>query len=115
MVVHLGTTLGWEACYFDRPVLFLAMDDLADRQGGKDILGLPQFIHQYHNDRYMILKNFPNIVKKSTELNDTLRRALAAPAEFLAYNRTVAEATPLRSLDDIAADILRELLPEQSS
>ncbi len=108
--VHLGTTLGWEACYFDRPVLFLAMDDFRAGSPGAGF-DLRHFIHQYHNDRYMILNRFPNVVRRAEDLPATLRDALNQPAGFLAYNRAVADATPLRSLSDIAAGILKELVP----
>jgi len=106
--VHMGTTLGWEACYFDKPVLFLAMDDLVTGPAGA-WFDLRHFVHQYHNDRYMILAGFPSVVRRKDDLVKVLRGALDNPAEFLAYNRTVAAATPLRSLGEIAGDILMKL------
>jgi len=111
--VHLGTTLGWEACYFDKPVLFLAMDDLAAGPPGA-WFDLRRFIHQYHNDRYMILDGFRNVVRRAEDLSPVLREALEKPAGLLAYNRTVAAATPLRSLAEIAGNILKELLPTRA-
>jgi len=110
-VAHLGTTLGWEACYFDHPVLFLAMADLPTKSGSGSLTNLDQFIHQYHNDRYMILEQYPNVVKTTGDLVPLLRSVLDHPDDFTAYNREVAGATPLRSLDEIASDILAELKP----
>jgi len=107
--VHLGTTMGWEACYFDRPVLFLAMDDFGTGPGGGGILDLRRFIHQYHNDRYMILSGHPNVVRRTADLEPALRGALEQPTEYLRYNQVVAGATPLRSLDEIADDLLQTL------
>jgi hypothetical protein len=109
-IIHLGTTLGWEACYFDVPVLFLTMDDFVSEARGQ--FDLRNFIHQFHNDKYMILDEFPNVVRRQSDLAPALRGALERSAEFLAYNRAVAGATPLRSLDAIAQDILGVLSPQ---
>lgn len=107
--VHLGTTLGWEACYFERPVLFLALDDLELAGAGPNHFDIRRFIHQYHNDRYMILEGFPNVVRCSADLNPAVRGALERPTDFLTYNRTIAEATPLRTLKEIAENILNKM------
>jgi hypothetical protein len=109
--VHLGTTLGWEACYFDHPVLFLDWEETAPRVSTGAGLNLRQFVHQYHNERYMILDGFPNVVRDRANLVSALRGALEQPAAWLAYNRAVAAVTPLRSLEEIAEEVLNQLDP----
>ncbi len=105
--VHIGTTMGWEACYFETPVLFLSLDDIPAPQGSDTLLDLRRFVHQYHNDRYMILDEFPNVVRRTADLVDALRQAVYEPRSLLGYNRVVAADTPLRTVGEIADDILK--------
>jgi len=99
--VHCGTTMGLEGAYFDSPVLFLDLEDFdyADEKGG--FTDLRRFIHQYHNERYMIRDGYPNVVRRSRHLSATLSSLLADPNRFRAYNRSLAADIPLRALTDV--------------
>jgi len=99
--VHCGTTMGLEGAYFDSPVLFLDLEDFAYGDERRGFMDLRRFIHQYHNERYMIRDGYPNVVRRSGHLPATLSRLLADPTPFRAYNRALAADIPLRALTDV--------------
>jgi hypothetical protein len=99
---HCGTTMGLECTYFDTPVLFLALDDFEYGLPQRAFMNLRAFIHQYHNDEYMILSKFSNVVAKSTDLPGTVAKVLSNPRRYLAYNRHIAAEMQPRSLAEIA-------------
>jgi hypothetical protein len=108
--VHLGTTLGYEACYFGPPVLFLTPEDMELGRSRRSLLHLSRSIHQYHCDRYLMPAGYANVVRRQADLSAALRGVLENPADWLGYNRAVAGLTPLRSLEEIAEDILGRLM-----
>jgi hypothetical protein len=99
--VHCGTTMGLEGAYFDSPVLFLDLEDFdyGDEQSG--FMDLRRFIHQYHNERYMIRDGYPNVVRRAGHLPATLSSLLADPKPFRAYNRALTADIRLRALTDV--------------
>ncbi len=109
--VHCGTTMGLEGAYFDSPLLFLALDDFDFGLDRRHPLHLSRFIHQYHNDKYMILDGYPNVVRRASVLPAVLRAMLDDPAVHLPYNREIARHIPLLGLDAIA----RRLVPQSPS
>jgi hypothetical protein len=102
---HCGTTMGLEGAYLPSPILFLDIDDLDYGVSPNNFLHIRNFIRQYHNKRYMILHGFPNVVKRRDQLKLVLQKVLEEPGAFMAYNKAIAAAMPLRPLSDIAADI----------
>lgn len=104
--IHCGTTMGLEGAYFQTPVLFLDLRDFDYGVSPDHPLHLSRFIHQYHNDRYMLLERFPNVIDSTASAAATLRAVLAAPSAYLDYNRTLASWMPLRSLDEVAAELV---------
>jgi hypothetical protein len=103
--VHCGTTMGLEGAYLGSPVLFL---DLQDFDYGVPVdhhLHLRKFIHQYHNERYMILDGFPNVVKTAGALRDALASVLATPQQFMEYNHAIGEQIGLQGLSEIASRV----------
>lgn len=110
--VHAGTTMGLEGAYLETPVLFLDPRDFDYGVSCDDFMYLGRFIHQYHNERYMILDDFPNVVTRSADLPGVLTDVLNQPARFLAYNRRVARDLPLRSLSEVASDLVSAGKPE---
>jgi hypothetical protein len=104
--VHCGTTMGLEGAYLPAPVLFLDLQDVDYGGSAGSFLHLQKFIHQYHNDRYMIVEGFPNVIRSRKQLESVLRRVLAEPEEFMGYNAAIASAMPLRALPEIARDMV---------
>lgn len=100
--VHCGTTMGLEGAYFDCPVLFLDLRDFDYGAPSRSFMHLRRFIHQYHNERYMILHQHRNVVSRTADLGSTLRAALKNAQEYEAYNRQLSTDLPLDGLAEIA-------------
>ena len=104
--VHCGTTMGMEGAYLRAPILFLDLQEFDYGVPQKQFLHLRRFIHQYHNERYMILDSQPNVVRRTEHLESMLREVLAKPAGFLRYNEAIAARMPLRPLAEIAEGVV---------
>jgi hypothetical protein len=102
---HCGTTMGFEGAYFDAPVFFLAPDDLDYGVPPGDDLHITRFFRTYHNQKYLMLPGYPNLIARAAELGPRLREALRDREAYLAYNRAIRAATPLRSMDEIAGQL----------
>jgi hypothetical protein len=89
-------------------VLFLALRDFDYGIPAGHHMHLARFIHQYHNERYMILEEFPNVVTRSDALRDALAAALAYPRQRIAYNRAIAGKMPLEGLEAIARRLVAD-------
>ncbi len=108
---HCGTTMGLEGAYFDAPIFFLAPEDVdfGVLPGGD--LHVSRFFRTFHNEKYLMLSRFPNVVVRAADLRPRIRAALAGRESYLPYNRAVRAETPLRSMDEIAGDIASGLQP----
>lgn len=95
--LHCGTTMGLEGAYLDTPVLFLDLENLG---GGRGERQFRQFVHQYHNEKYMIHDSI-NCVRTESELENALRLAVARDDQLLAYNRHIRRGIELRDLENI--------------
>jgi hypothetical protein len=104
--VHIGTTMGFEGAYLGCPILFLDPSDFDYGVPHSYAFHLRRFIHQYHNERYMLLEGYPNVIRRCSDLETTLQRVVRHRDEFMPYSRQIAAATQLRSLDAIASDIV---------
>ena len=105
--IHLGTTMGFEGAYLDTPILFLDLEDFNYGRPRRDLLHLRQFIHQYHNERYMLQDGYPNVVRRTGDLAAAVRGAVRCRGDYLRYNRAISGLTPLRSLEAIADAVLQ--------
>jgi len=65
--VHLGTTLGLEACFTSKPS-FIVDFGFEDKEG----LSLYAFIHQYQNDKYLGNASKKNTLKNLQEYENFL-------------------------------------------
>ena len=106
--VHCGTTMGLEGAYFDPPVLFLDLRDFDYGVPSNDFMHLYQFIHQYHNERYMILDGYPNVVTRVADLGQRIRAVLDGPAQYSPYNRHLSKDLPLFGLEPIAVRLVNQ-------
>lgn len=96
---HLGTTLGVEACYTKAPSVLI---DLAEFRNPSRILDLHHFIHQYQNDKYLNLKQYPNVVKNLAALEALLHLVRKNKHSLLNYNQKVAEQLKILSFTQLA-------------
>jgi hypothetical protein len=101
--IHLGTTLGLEACFTRTPSLIL---DFPEFKTGDGVLTLHNFVHQYQNDKYLMSVDYPNIVRSEAALEQVIRMVEKDPANLVAYNREVLKNMPLKSFEAFATDLI---------
>ncbi|MPR33427.1 hypothetical protein [Salmonirosea aquatica] len=107
--LHFGTTMGYEACYFDIPSCLMAfvpphLDSL-----------LHGFVHQYQNGKYLHQTDFPNVVINSEQLEPLFELIANSPEQLLKYNEKIRQLTPLRSLEAMSRELLMMFEPEVKS
>lgn len=100
-LIHFGTTLGLEACFFNSPSLIV---DIAETSNL-----LNQFVHQYQNEKYLLLKGYDNVIQSENQLKDILLNLKNKRLKLLSYNKSVIDKFRLRSVDEIANGILSVL------
>ncbi len=100
--IHLGTTMGYEAAYFDTPVLQINFQPPGP--GGEKLRG---FIHQYQNDKYLMPEGYPNVIAGPEDFRNKLTRLMAAPEGFRPYNRQVAGQTRLANFADFCRELIK--------
>jgi hypothetical protein len=109
-LIHVGTTIGFEAAYFDTPVLQIGR--AADFECGverKDPLHLDRFIQAYQVKKYLLLESHPNVVTNLVELETAMRGCLERPEDYLAYNHAVRSQVPIQSLESVSHNIWQAL------
>ncbi len=107
--VHIGSTLGIEASYFDTPIIHLDLQDVDLGVDRDDPSSMQKLIHSFHAERYMLYDQFPNVVKSREQLKAVLTSALESPEKVLGYNRKIARLTELKSHDQVADSIMSVL------
>lgn len=87
---HFGTTMGYEAIYFDTPSFLI---DMADPKKDAFLYG---FVHQYQNDKYLNATD-SLVIKSGNELINIFQNLTREqPGVYL--NPKIGLSTPLRSL-----------------
>lgn len=97
--IHLGTTLGFEACFLDTPSVII---DFEWFQENKALLSIYNFVHQYQNEKYLLLTGYPNVVRSQAELTSLIKNLAINKKPFLKYNYTVRKTTELKSFEQFA-------------
>lgn len=101
--VHLGTTMGLEACFTQTPSLIL---DFPEFKQGSGILTIANFVHQYQNDKYLMAHDFPNVVRSKQQFQEILALLDTSPERLCTYNQEVVRNIPLKSFPDFAHDLI---------
>lgn len=99
--MHLGTTLGIEACYTNAPSILLDLEEYSEPD---EVLTLHHFIHQFQNDKYLNRREFPNVVTSIKKLEELFTHLSTSPASLVAYNQKVAADLAPKSFKQIAAE-----------
>jgi len=102
LFVHLGTTLGLEACFTDTPAAILDFDYFRTGQP----LSIYNFVHQYQNEKYLLLDGYQNVVR-SEDAFRTLVQQLDRRPELLRYNQAVRSTTPVKSFEDFTDSLIQ--------
>ncbi|MDJ1494258.1 hypothetical protein QNI19_15045 [Cytophagaceae bacterium DM2B3-1] len=100
--IHLGTTMGLEACFIDTPSVIL---DFPEFSGG-GILSLSNFVHQFQNDKYLMSMNAPNIIHSAEEFKEFVQKLQTNKQDLLAYNKQVVKQIKLKSFGEFAQDLV---------
>jgi hypothetical protein len=104
-LIHVGTTIGFEAAYFDTPIVQIGQLGFSTEVDQAHPLHLNHFIHAYQVKKYLLLESYPNVVNGLHELEAVLRGCIECPHEYLPYNRAVRSQVPLQSLQTVCENI----------
>lgn len=102
LFIHLGTTLGFEACFTDTPSIIL---DLKSFKTGKP-LSIYNFVHQYQIEKYLLREGCPNIVRSESAFKALVKELDGKRAELLQYNHAVRRLITIKSFEAFARDIV---------
>lgn len=102
--IHLGTTLGFEACFTETPSIILDFDYF---QKDHNLLSIKNFVHQFQNEKYLLLKEYPNVVHSEKELSELLQQIPRNKSRYLAYNKAVRNTTILQSFEQFAEGLIK--------
>ena len=105
MFLHLGTTLGLEACFTNTPSFLVDFDAFAADKN-KAGLALWPFVHQYQNDKYLAHVPGANRIISPKHFA-TLVQEVAAKGKqaYLPFNLAARQAFPVRSFAQLAEKI----------
>jgi hypothetical protein len=103
--IHIGTTLGFEACFINTPSVILDLDYF---KNDNSLLSIYNFVHQYQNEKYLLLDNYPNVVRSEKELINLIIDIVVHKDRYLAYNKAVRETTALKSFEQFATGIIQD-------
>jgi hypothetical protein len=97
--LHLGTTLGLEACFTETPSFIINF-------GYKKASGLSlhAFIHQYQNDKYLEAPSRQNRLENLDDYIGFLKST--NPQEFLEINHFIRNEFPLRSFTEFSKQLI---------
>ncbi|MCF2446185.1 hypothetical protein L0657_19665 [Dyadobacter sp. CY345] len=95
---HFGTTMGYEAGYFDTPSFLI---DFADSKKDKLLDG---FVHQYQNDKYLNSGTGSNVIKNKEELSVVLRNI--SEKKDLYNNEKLKNMMKLQSFEALSKKLL---------
>ena len=97
---HFGTTMGYEAGYFDTPSFLI---DLVNQKTDKLIYG---FIHQYQNDKYLNAGPDSLVIKDWTELEEIIKN-LSNQKTYRYSNTKTRASTRLHTLPTLAEKLIK--------
>jgi hypothetical protein len=105
-VIHCGTTVGIETCFFDVPIIYITLTGF-DK-------ALASVYRQYHLEKYYKLK-YCNVVSSEMQLSKMLKGIISNPGDssFLQYNLSLRERFLLKSnkeMADVFADTWKKSL-----
>lgn len=97
--IHLGTTLGLEACFNSKPS-FIVDFGFENKKG----LSLYAFIHQYQNEKYLVDASKKNTLKSLEEYENFL--GASNEAQYLEINDIVKKEFPIKSFLEFSKSLI---------
>jgi|GEM_PF-423432 len=105
LFLHLGTTLGLEACFTDTPSFLIDFDTFAQDKNTKSLAIWP-FVHQYQNDKYLAHPPGANRITSPAHFKQVVNKvATEGKATFLPFNYSARQAFPVRSFANLAQQL----------
>jgi hypothetical protein len=103
LLLHLGTTLGLEACFFDTPSLLI---DFGYDKSTEKSLDVKHFIHQGQNDKYLVDACPSQCLSTQQDLIKWLEAAQNGTAKTLQKNKQIACQFVLDTFENLSERIL---------
>lgn len=100
---HIGTTMGFEGAFLDVPCILLQPP--ADGEGASEFNQLKEFSNQYHLQKHMM--GLGNTFRINDNLEKLISRCLTNDSIFDQENKRVVGGTPLKSMSEIAQQLLQ--------
>ena len=97
--LHLGTTMGLEACFTSKPSFIVDFETK-----NKKVLSLYSFSHQTQNEKYLIDASEKNTLKSIDEFKHFLEST--DDSSYLEVNKTVKELFPVISFSQFSEALL---------
>jgi len=95
---HLGTTMGYEAGYFETPSFLIDLNDTDS--------ALYNFVHQYQNDKYLNGKG-NNVIKSHGELASVLSTISKSNPDRFFSNQMLQQTMNLQSFDKLVKHLIQ--------
>lgn len=114
-VVHCGTTVGLEACYFDTPVIYLNVDDLDYGIKKTNKNHIIQSWNQYHLKTYFKRSEYKNVVEKKSDIDRLVRKIIDRDRDLMLYNHELRKVSKLMSLEKFASCLIQKFKNEKPS
>jgi hypothetical protein len=108
-IMHTGTTLGLEAAYFEKPVVFIALNNYnqLDDKIKNIVKKLELFTNQYQLEQYMKSK-FENVILNINDI-DVIIKKISHNKLDNKYSESISKLTKLESMDSISNNIVKVL------
>lgn len=103
--LHIGTTMGFEGTYLNCPVLFLNIKKFNSEIPETNTYHISKFIEQYHNEKYLNLKQYPNIITSTEDLKIKIKDVIINRKKYLEYNKVISSKVKLKTVSEIADKI----------
>lgn len=101
LVIHSGTTVGLETCYFDTPSMLLDIDGLTTNG---EFLSFDQASSQAHVNKHIKKKYPANVIRNHQDLALAIQR----PDKYLSFNNEYRVETPLLCYSSIAEKLIND-------
>ena len=113
--IHMGTTMGLEACFFDTPSVLIDAGTKSKFREIKPSQMMQNFCDQYHLNQHMKFEKSPNVIRTEEELQQLLKIAFnpETKGQLVKYNNWVRKDTELKSLTEIADTVIAALNKQQ--
>jgi len=109
-IIHCGTTIGLEACFFDKPLIYMNLQNLDYGVKDNDHVHIKKGWQKHHLEKYFLNNNYDNVVLKKEKLREVLKRCVDKDRSLLKYNDSIQKEFPFRTINQIVDSICSEIM-----